>query len=173
MKLNKIMMASVLVFGASTMAHAGNQGQGVVNFKGAIIDAPCSISPETVDQTVDLGQISKVVLKDGGKSVKKEFQVLLENCELEKDKSTVSLTFTGVENSDGRLEINGTAKGASIALVDTEGKPIKLGTATAAHKLTEGKNILRFGAYLQGDGASAAVVPGDFTSVADFTMSYQ
>ncbi|ANS44721.1 fimbrial protein [Serratia inhibens] len=173
MQLNKIMMATVLAFGVSSTAFAANQGQGTVNFKGAIIDAPCSISPETVDQTVDLGQVSKVALKDGGKSTKKEFQILLENCEMEKDKSTVSLTFTGVENNDGRLQINGAASGASIALVDTAGKNIKLGTATAAHKLTEGKNILRFGAYLQGDGASAAVIPGEFTSVADFTMSYQ
>ncbi|MFI8416758.1 fimbrial protein [Serratia sp. NPDC078593] len=173
MKLNKIMTAAVLVLGASSIAHAANQGQGTVNFKGAIIDAPCSINPESVDQTVDLGQVSKVALKDGGRSTRKEFQIQLENCEIEKDKSNVTLTFTGVENSEGLLAINGTAKGASIALTDTKGTPIKLGTETKPEKVLEGKTILRFGAYLQGDGASAAITPGEFTSVADFTMSYQ
>lgn len=173
MKLNKIMMAAVIAFGASSMAHAANQGQGTVNFEGSIIDAPCSINPESVDQTVNLGQVSKVALKDGKQSTPKEFQILLENCEIEQGKENVSLTFTGVETADGRLAINGTAKGASIALTDTAGKIIKMGQETAAHKVTEGKNILRFRAYLQGDSASQAVTPGDFTSVADFTMAYQ
>jgi type 1 fimbria pilin len=173
MKLNKIMMAAVIAFGASSFAHAANQGQGAVNFAGSIIDAPCSINPESVDQTVNLGQVSKVALKDGGQSTPKEFQILLENCEIEEGKSNVSLTFTGVETESGRLAISGAAKGASIALTDTTGKLIKLGEATETHKVAEGSNILRFGAYLQGDGASSAVVPGDFTSIADFTMAYQ
>lgn len=173
MKLNKIMIVAAIAFGSSTMAHAANQGQGVVNFEGSIIDAPCSINPESVDQTVNLGQVSKVALKNGGQSTPKEFQILLENCEIEEGKENVSLTFTGVESATGLLAINGAAKGASIALSDTSGKLIEMGKATAAHKVTEGKNILRFRAYLQGDNASEAVVPGDFTSVADFTMAYQ
>jgi len=173
MKLNKIMMAAVIAFGASSVAHAANQGQGVVNFEGSIIDAPCSINPESVDQTVNLGQVSKVALKNGGQSTPKEFQILLENCEIEEGKENVSVTFTGVENESGRLAINGAAKGASIALTDTAGKLIKMGEATSTQKVIEGKNILRFRAYLQGDNASEAVIPGDFTSVADFTMAYQ
>ncbi|CAO95305.1 fimbrial protein [Erwinia tasmaniensis] len=173
MKLNKIMMVAAIAFGASSIAHAANQGQGVVKFEGSIIDAPCSINPDTVDQTVNLGQVSKIALKDGGQSTPKEFQILLENCEIEEGKQNVSLTFTGVKAASGNLAINGEAKGASILLSDTSGKPIKLGTATAAHKITEGKNILRFNAALQGDGKDVAVTPGNFTSVADFTMAYE
>ncbi|MDI7374327.1 type 1 fimbrial protein, partial [Cronobacter sakazakii] len=47
------------------------------------------------------------------------------------------------------------------------------GEASAAHQLQEGNNTLLFSAYLQGDGASATIVPGDFTAVADFTLAYQ
>ncbi|WP_332459523.1 fimbrial protein, partial [Serratia marcescens] len=82
MKLNKIMMAAVLAFGVASVAHAKDQGHGTVTFKGAIIDAPCSITPETVDQTVNLGQISNVALKNGGQSSPKNFVIKLENCEL-------------------------------------------------------------------------------------------
>lgn len=42
------------------MANAADQGHGTVTFTGSIIDAPCSIAPESIDQTVNLGQISNV-----------------------------------------------------------------------------------------------------------------
>lgn len=181
MKLNKIMMAVVLVASTSSIAHAGikDQGHGTVTFTGSIIDAPCSITPETVDQTVDLGQVSNVALKDGGKSTPRNFKISLENCDLtDKDpgkNNTVSLTFTGMESvaSNGLLGITGTAKGASIAITDGSGAVIDLGKASKAQELQNGNNTLSFAAYLQGDGASTPVVPGEFQSVADFTLAYQ
>jgi len=69
------------------------------------------------------------------------------------------------------LGISGSAKGATIALTDAAGTPIKLGTAYSAPALHDGSNQLRFAAYLQGDGSSA-VTPGDFTSIANFTLAY-
>lgn len=183
MKLNKIMLATVLALGATSMmaqADIKNQGRGTVTFKGAIIDAPCSITPETVDQTVNLGQVSNVALKDGGKSTPKNFQIKLENCELNsKDpgkNNAVSITFSGAASSSDPklLGITGVAKGASIAITDGSGEVIKLGTATNAHTLQNGNNTLSFAAYLQGSKASGSVViPGEFQSVADFTLAYQ
>ncbi|QDI20301.1 type 1 fimbrial protein [Serratia marcescens] len=174
MKLNKIMMAAVLAFGVTSMAHAKDQGHGTVTFKGAIIDAPCSIAPESEDQTVQMGQISNVALKDGGKSVPRQFDIKLEQCDTTTLK-TVTTTFNGKSSptSADRLGIIGTASGASIAITDLASNLIKLGTATAPQTLNDGNNTLRFAAYLQGDGASTAVVPGDFTAVADFTLAYQ
>ncbi|CAI1165479.1 Fimbria A protein precursor [Serratia entomophila] len=184
MKLNKIMMAAVLAFGVTSVAHAAvkDQGHGTVTFKGAIIDAPCSITPESVDQTVNLGQVSNVALKDGGQSTPKNFQIKLENCELisgEKDpnkNNTVAITFTGASSASDSslLGITGTAKGAGIAITDGAGKLIELGKASSAQALGNGGNTLSFSAYLQGSKASGAVVtPGDFQSVADFTLAYQ
>ncbi|EKF61903.1 fimbria A protein [Serratia plymuthica A30] len=185
MKLNKIMLAAVLALGATSMmaqADIKNQGRGTVTFKGAIIDAPCSITPETVDQTVNLGQVSNVALKDGGKSTPKNFQIKLENCDLNsKDKdpgknNAVSITFSGAASSSDSdlLGITGVAKGASIAITDGSGEVIKLGQATKAQTLQNGNNTLSFAAYLQGSKASGAVVtPGEFQSVADFTLAYQ
>ncbi|MEG7407759.1 fimbrial protein, partial [Serratia marcescens] len=57
--------------------------------------------------------------------------------------------------------------------ISYNGQPIKLGEATTAQTLNTGNNTLHFAAYLQGEGASAAIVPGDFTAVADFTLAYQ
>lgn len=181
MKLNKIMMAAVLAFGVTSVAHAAkDQGHGTVTFKGAIIDAPCSIAPETVDQTVNLGQISNVALKDGGQSTPKNFQIKLENCELISaapgKNNTVAITFTGASSVDDAnlLGITGTAKGAGIAITDGSGKLIELGKSSSAQTLGNGGNTMSFSAYLQGSKAVGAVItPGDFQSVADFTLAYQ
>lgn len=174
MKLTKLVLAmgmgAVLMSGA---ANAADAGHGTINFKGSIIDAPCSIGGDSVDQTVDLGQVSNAALANSGTSTPKNFQITLENCALTTEKS-VSFTFTGAAaaaNPD-HLGITGTASGASIALTDGAGTPIKLGSASAAQNLSNGANHLLFSAYLQGDGASA-VVPGDFASVADFTLAYE
>ncbi|RTP97276.1 type 1 fimbrial protein [Enterobacter sp. WCHEn045836] len=174
MKLNKIMAAAVIALGVSSVAHAANQGSGKVTFTGAIIDAPCSINPDSVDQTVELGQVSNALLKKGGKSASKSFDILLENCEIEEGKNSVSVTFTGTasEAQDGMLDINGSASGASVAIADKSGKLIKLGEASPAQDVAEGSTKLSFNAYLQGNGTSD-VVPGDFTAVADFQMAYQ
>ncbi|RFS88280.1 fimbrial protein [Serratia marcescens] len=180
MKLNKIMLAAVMAMGVSSVAHAADQGHGKVTFSGSIIDAPCSISPDSLDQTVELGAISNVALKGGGKSTPRNFQIKLENCELTTvapgKNNAVSLTFSGSasEVDNKLLGITGTAKGAGIAITDGAGSTIELGKPSKARELQNGANTLSFAAYLQGATASTTtIVPGEFQSVADFTLAYQ
>jgi P pilus assembly protein, pilin FimA len=49
-------------------ANAADQGSGKVTFTGQIIDAPCSINPQDVEQEVKLGSIAIGALKSSGKS---------------------------------------------------------------------------------------------------------
>lgn len=166
-------MGAVFLTGA---VNAADQGHGKVTFTGSIIDAPCSINPDSIDQTVSLGEVSNVALEaDGntGTSVPRNFEIKLENCDTSTMK-TVKTTFTGAEGvTDGSLGITGTAKGASIILTNGDGEQIKLGEASAPHMIQDNSDTLLFSAYLQGDGAAATVTPGDFTAVADFTLAYQ
>jgi len=177
MKLNKIMLVTVMALGSISMANAANaanQGSGSVTFKGSIIDAPCSIEPESLDQTVKLGDIASAQLKDGGKSTPQGFLIKLVGCDV-KTATTMTTTFTGAESeaAPGLLAMKGSARGASIAINDVDGKLLKLGTPSKEQEITNGQTTLRFSANLQGDGASAAVTPGEFSSVADFTLAYQ
>ncbi|PKH26372.1 fimbria A protein [Enterobacterales bacterium CwR94] len=185
MKLNKIMMAAMLAFGATSMAHAAegdpskDQGHGQIHFKGHIVDAPCSIKPgEDGDgQTVYLGQISNAVLAANGNtgtSSPRPFQITLENCAMGTLKS-VKTKFTGPTSKwdQNNLGMTGTADGASIVLTDGTGKKTKLGEASAAQQLQNGNNTLSFSAYLQGGGKDAVIVPGEFSSIADFTLAYE
>lgn len=175
MKLNKIMLATVIAFGFSAAVNA-DQGHGKVTFTGSIIDAPCSIAPESIDQTVELGQISNVALQNSGKSTPRNFSIALENCVFSGPTATnkVTATFTGMESiaGNGLLGITGTAKGASVAITDGSGQVITLGTPTREQALQNGSNTLNFAAYMQGDGATATITEGDFQAVADFTLAY-
>jgi type 1 fimbria pilin len=180
MKLNKTLVAAI-VFGAVSVANAApnDQGHGTIKFEGSIIDAPCSIAPGDDNQVIPMGQISNMVLKDGGKSTPENFYIHLENCDASTLK-TVSTTFAG-PSSNGNVDllgITGTAQGASLAITDGTGAVIKLGQASKPQGIQDHSNILNFSAYLQGDmgvdgNTAAEIVPGDFSTTTTFTLAYQ
>lgn len=181
MKLTNLALATVLAFGLASAANA-DQGSGKVNFKGSIIDAPCSIAPESLDQTVDFGAVANTALVGGGKSAIQAFDIKLIKCDLTGTpaKSKVQATFGGplggaTGTSVDMLGITGTAKGASIVMFDGSNQPIKLGTPTTVQNLISGDNTLHFTSALQGHAGTvlADITEGNFTAVANFTLAYQ
>lgn len=187
MKLNKLIVAVAIAMSSVAFAHAaddavpapgkakGDQGHGTVSFTGAIVDAPCSIDPGSIDQIVELGQISNVVLQvDGGRGSSKpqNFDIRLEGCALSTAKTVVA-TFTGAEGKGKRLGVTGDAKGASIVITDGAGTPIELGKPVAPQLIQNGNNTLQFAAYMKGDGVVDDIVPGAFKGVVDFSLAYQ
>ncbi len=59
---------AVVSFGVNA-ALTTPQGQGRVTFNGTVVDAPCSISQKSADQSIDFGQLSKSFLQAGGETV--------------------------------------------------------------------------------------------------------
>jgi type 1 fimbria pilin len=157
---------------AASGANSGGQGHGTVHFKGEIIDAPCSIDPNSADQSVDLGQVSNSALANKGKSTPVPFEILLRNCDISTYK-TVTATWSGTPdvNMPTAWGITGTASGAAIIIRDASEKEIELGKASAPTTLTADNTTIAMSAFLQGDGQT--VVPGVFTGAADFTLTYQ
>ena len=147
-----------------------------VTFTGSVIDAPCSITPQSIDQTVDLGQISKEALLSG-KIYSRNFSIGTENCSFSSPatKNKVQVTFNGMESAakNGLLGLPELLKGASVAITQADGQIIKLGYQLKEQVLQDGNNTLSFAAYLQGDGDSTNVVTeGEFQAVTDFTLAY-
>lgn len=176
MNTKKMALASMIVLGMSSSVFAADQGHGKVTFTGSIIDSPCSIKPESVDQTVSLGQISKASLDNSGKSTPRNFRIDLENCSFgtADAKNKVTVTFTGAESTvnKGSLGISGTAKGASVVIADGSGQNITLAQPTNPQALQNGSNSINFSAFLQGDGSADSITEGDFQAVTDFTLAY-
>lgn len=182
MKMNKLASVLLLSMGmVAAGANAADQGHGKVTFTGSIIDAPCSITPETADQTVMLGQVASHVLKDGGTSAPKSFTIDLENCSFGTDAgeadatgNSVSVTFSGTASTQDPklLGLTGEAAGAGVAIADESGKLLNVGTPSSLYNLSGTNPSLGFTAYLKGISGQT-ITTGDFESVANFTMDYQ
>lgn len=179
MKMTKAVMAGAVAmalvsFGANA---AKSQGQGTVNFKGSVIDAPCGIAPESADQTIDFGQISKAHLNNDGISMKKNVDIKLVNCDFGTAtapaalKNNVKVTFSGVNTGGDFTALGLSTTNAVIKMSGQDGKPVKFdGTAVSTTKLQNGDNTLRYQAWVQkGD---KAVTEGEFSAVANFALAY-
>lgn len=173
MKLNKLAVTLVMAMGmAAGVANASTPGgTGAVNFKGQIVDAPCSIKPDSTNQDVEMGAVTVKAL-EAGRSASKAFDLNLESCDASGAK--VGIIFDGVraeQGNDALLMLSGSAKGAGLGIVDKTGADLTLGTQADLGTLVTGDNKLSFTAYLE-KVATGSIVPGSFTSVANFTMMY-
>ncbi|WP_213134212.1 fimbrial protein [Citrobacter sp. FP75] len=179
-------MKKSLVAGVVAMAMfsfgAQAKGQGVVNFKGSVIDAPCGIASESADQTIDFGQISKAHLEADGISVKKNLDIKLVNCSLANTApganptafKTVKVAFSGTTIGAKKEEL-GTAgdTGTVIVVSDAGGNLVDFtGADGAASNLKEGDNTLRYSAWVK-KANGGTLKEGDFTAVANFNLTYQ
>ncbi|WP_439897938.1 fimbrial protein [Escherichia coli] len=170
MKMIKTVMAGAVAMAlVSFGANAANQGQGVVNFKGSVIDTPCGIAPESADQSIDFGQISKSHLDADGISVKKDVSIKLVNCEPNK---TVKVTFAGATVAGAATEL-GTAgdTGTAVVISGQDGKLVSFGTEGAAQSLKEGENMLHYSSWVK-KATGGTLKEGDFTAVANFNLTY-
>ena len=170
MKMIKTVMAGAVAMAlVSFGANAANQGQGVVNFKGTVIDAPCGIAPESADQSIDFGQISKSHLENDGISVKKDLNIKLVNCEPNK---SVAVTFTGATVAGAPTEL-GTAgdTGTAVVISGPDGKLVSFGTQGDFQTLKENNNILHYSSWVK-KATKGTVKEGDFTAVANFNLTY-
>ncbi|NVZ18277.1 type 1 fimbrial protein [Pseudomonas costantinii] len=170
-KMKTALLSIGLLVGSMSVAHAAD---GTVTFLGSVHSGACSIKPDSVDQTVNLGAIAKHQLQSGGKSEARRVLIELEGCDLTGlTDNTVTTTFTAAPSSavPGAIGTIGGAGGVGI-MVTYGSKPIELGVPTAPQALSAGNNTLEFGAYVQG-AATGAIVPGGFSAVTNFTLAYQ
>lgn len=170
-KMKTALLSIGLLVGSTSVAYAAD---GTVTFLGSVHSGACSIKPDSVDQTINLGAIAKHQLEAGGKSEARRVLIELEGCDLSGlvDK-TVTTTFTAAPSSavPGAIGTIGGAGGVGI-MVTHGSKPIELGVPTTPQAISTGNNTLEFGAYVQG-AATAPIVPGEFSAVTNFTLAYQ
>lgn len=163
-------IAMILV---SSSANALNQN-GYVNFKGAVIDAPCGIAPEKEGAAaeVDFGQVAKSHLAKGGVRVK-DFYINLTNCDVTGLKKGVAMVFSGNTVKDTTTELATSGPTGTSIVLNSMGKDIPLGVATDYIMLsTNDNNTLKFSSVLK-QATGKSVSGGDFSAVAYFNLNYQ
>ena len=164
-------------------AFAADEGNGRIHFTGTVINAPCSIAPNSTDISVDLGQVANKVLETGNKySQNVQYSIDLQDCDLTEQTagsvtypamSKVSVTFGGVSDATAPalLANTGSAGGAGIRLIDTNGALLKVGDTGADVNLVTGPNQIVFAARVEATGAP--VTTGTIVSQATYALNYK
>lgn len=174
MKINKIMIVAVMLFGTVSVADAIDIGGGKVTFSGTVIDGGCFINPDSVDQSIQFDPISLAALAVNGQtgsSSSRSFEISVENCEANASKSSgIKITFDGpVSPYDQQsLAPAGEAGGIFIPIEDENGRKIPLGVPFDLGYA----NLLKFKARVQGGGSEATLQPGEFSGTVAFNISY-
>jgi type 1 fimbria pilin len=179
MKLNKIVLAlgmGMTFISGAAMAigdpPATTTDNTHVYFTGEITNTPCSMTNDSLDQTVPFGHISANALADGGTSSEADFKFVLEDCPA--GNNTISVKFDGTTD-EGQTDLitlgSPDATGAGIQIL-ADGKALKLGEYSAKKTLTEGRNELNYAAQVKGYSTSIPITTGAFKAVSNVTFTY-
>jgi len=148
----------------------------MINVIAEVVNQACSLRPGDETITINFGNIvNKELLRDQ-RTPGKEFQLHLEECDLDISKS-VKVTFSGqgAPEDPDLLALMGdsAAKGIAIGL-EQQGSVLPLNKASRALMLTAGSNMLTFAAYVQLlSSGQAGLVPGTFSASANFKLEYE
>lgn len=153
---------------------------GVVHFKGELVNAACAVAAESVEQTVQLGQVRTVKLAaTGDTSDAVGFNIKLVDCDTTVATSAqvafrgvaADTTYPTVLAIDNATAAGG-AKNVGIQILDAKSVPLGLDgvTYSSAITLNDGTNILPFQARYFALGATEA---GVANADALFTVQYQ
>lgn len=179
MKMNAAIYSAIAAgFLMAGAAHADTvtTSGGTINFAGQVVDGACSVSADSMNQTVTLDQVRAAKLAAAGQAAgqSKSFSIKLEDCDTT-TYSNATVTFNGQSDvtTAGALANNagaGAATNVALQIYGQDGQALPLGTESAAAVLTNGENILPFSVdYVATAGAATA---GSVASVATFITTY-
>lgn len=171
-QLHALALVSVIC-GASVSA--ANAADGTIQFNGEIIDAACTVSPTSANQTVTLGQISdKAFLSTGMTAGATAFQIDLTSCPASVTSATVKFDGTPYQGDNDALEltqVSGVATGVGIQIRNADNTVLPLFTDSQSVTLSQtGTNTLKFNAAYISKAATVTAGPADAT--ATFSVVY-
>lgn len=163
---------------------------GIVHFRGEIIDSACEVTTDTKEQNVDLGKVNKTAFSGvGSTAAPTSFQIDLTKCPATYTKAAVR--FDGIEaaGSDGDLAVGDpatsstpgdytggdtatTATGVAIRIYNrTDNSQVALYKDSAYSDIKTGAASMKFMArYI---ATSTTVTPGTANADSQFTIEYQ
>lgn len=189
---NKTVLALIttaLMSGSAFNAFADDsQGSGKITFTGEVISAPCSIAPDDVDQTIELGDVADSVLNSGKNSLPVDVNIHLQDCILTTtsgqttttvDKVKVTFTSSAIDTTDTSLMKNtldgniGGATGVGVRLLDSGSNKVTLGTPIeVSFPTTNSYQELNFKARMEPVSGSTAT-PGNVQAQANYVLDYK
>ncbi len=167
---------------------------GTVSFHGGLLSSPCSLTPDSRDQSVDLGDISARDFRNAGdRSAPVRFRLSFRNCLLGaraladnpagprngdagrlylQGEQAATLVFLGESDVDNPslLKLNGGVQGIGLRLQDQQGQVLELNQRSRSYILQPGSNTLWFSASVE--STQRAVMAAGFAAVAHIQVIY-
>lgn len=172
--MSMLSLGSVAANAATVSVHGGD-----VHFRGSVVNAACAVSADTIDQTVQMGQVRAANLSaKGDVSSAKNFYITLLDCDTSVA-STAAFAFSGVAVDSANptvLTLQGSAAGAAknvgVQIMDFRNQALALDGATYStpSTLINGTNQIPFKAHYYATGAAVA---GTADADATFKIQYQ
>ncbi|MEO3990140.1 fimbrial protein BcfA [Pseudocitrobacter cyperus] len=172
-----ILIAACAAGGTSitALADTATVSGGTVNFVGQVVDAACSVSADSVDQTVTLGQVRSTKLTAAGMTAnqKEDFTIKLEDCDISTTQNA-AVIFNGQEDPSqtGALANTagaGSATNVALQLYGPDGQTLNVGDTSSAITLIQGENTIPLSVDYIATGTATA---GNVAATATFSMVY-
>ncbi|MFC0227457.1 fimbrial protein [Serratia aquatilis] len=148
-------------------------------FKGALVNAPCTLRSGDEAQSLDFGSVIDKYLYSDTRTPSRPFTLHLDDCDTSV-MTGVKLTFTGTESAElpGLLALDAAsaASGVAIGMETAGGQALPLNVQGSSTPLTPGNMVIALKAYVRAEPAAQAsrsIVRGPFTATATFALEYQ
>lgn len=174
--MNKKLIALAIISG-SAFASVAHAADGTINFTGNILDAACTVSSATKNQTVPLGDVSRTAFAAvGDTAAPTHFSIVLQNCPA--TVTNASVKFDGpIDAANSNLlaltPATGIATGVGIGIYEQDASTlIPIATDSASKVLTTTADT-QFDFIAKYVATSAAVTMGPADAATNFTITYQ
>ncbi|CAI0960862.1 MULTISPECIES: fimbrial protein [Serratia] len=196
-RLRPLLLCALLCGGSATAATPLGVVQGTtgtVSFYGGLLSAPCSLAPDSQDQSIDLGEVNARDFQNAGdRSAPVRFRLSFRNCLLGaraladnpagprngdanrlylQGEQAATLVFLGESDiaNPQLLKLNGGAQGIGLRLRDQQGRALALNQQSRPYILQPGSNTLWFSASVE--STQRAVMAAGFAAVAHIQVIY-
>ena len=185
----KALALALMMVGGSAMAASTDVSEllgpttvtgGSVHFTGSVVNAACAVAEDSINKTVDMGQVRLAAFGEAPAAgnvanQKTPFTIKLTDCDTNVS-TQASVTFNGTAAAGYSSVLDNTAgaggaQGVGIQIYDTDGTALDLGKASKAATLIDGDNTMSFSAdYIATNSTLAA---GNVDATATFNVTYQ
>lgn len=174
-------LAAVAFIVSAGIASSAMAQDGVVNFKGKIIEAGCQINGGPISsQEVTLGEVSKSAFTGASThAATTKFSLVLTDCPTDLQGKPVSVKYDGTPDTldNDYLQITGygtegIAKGVAIQLLNGDGSELPLGTASKSVTLAADGSETNLDFFARYIATEDTVGGGDANGVVNFTLTY-
>lgn len=159
-----------------SIASNANAHDGTVNISGTITDNTCTVSPDSKDFTVTMGNVASKQFYQAGDGTRYEpFTIHLEKCGGAANGVTVAFSGTKDSRNTDLLAIpsgTGVASGMGIGIYNQDKSLIPVGSDSVQTKLTPNQASVSIVFYARYIADGGAVTAGTANASATFTLTY-